>query len=205
MKDRIADFVDAIFEFKSAKSISFRACVRRDGERGIEREPLHGPAALYAVCPFLCAIPNGSAWDAHELKTGMSNCFACPRKAVGHGTPNRLFCRHAVENDAIEAEVSARTTLRENGTARGCRAEALPKVRTLFEGAQPFRKLRILENPEDSFEDPHPVSKMRTENCTPSRAERCQTEGCEHFILTQSPLATENTTSLRISRCLVCC
>jgi len=30
------------------------------------------------------------------------------------------------------------------------------KMRTLFEGAQPFRKVRILENPDDSFEDAHP-------------------------------------------------
>ena len=29
------------------------------------------------------------------------------------------------------------------------------KVRTLFEGAHPFRKVSILENPEDSFEDAH--------------------------------------------------
>jgi hypothetical protein len=55
---------------------------------------------------------------------------------------------------AIEAEASAYTTLRENGT--GCRAAALPKVRTWFEDAHRFRKVRILENPDDSFEDAHP-------------------------------------------------
>ena len=46
-----------------------------------------------------------------------------------------------------------RATLRVNGT--GCRAAALPKVRTGFEGAQRFREVRILENPGDSFEDAH--------------------------------------------------
>jgi hypothetical protein len=31
------------------------------------------------------------------------------------------------------------------------------KVRTLFEGAQPFSKVRILENPEDFFEGAQPL------------------------------------------------
>jgi hypothetical protein len=59
----------------------------------------------------------------------------------------------STQHKAIEAEASVCTTLRENGT--GCRAEALPKVLTLFEDAHPFRKVSILENPEDSFEDAH--------------------------------------------------
>src|SRR6202035_2146920 len=120
----------------------------------------------------------------------MPNGFAWACEAVGHATPNRLFCRRAVENNAIEAEASACATLRVNGTGcrararpwtrcramrsallragsadclfastqhpaieaeagpcaslrvngTGCRATALPKVRTLFEDAQAFRK-----------------------------------------------------------------
>jgi hypothetical protein len=67
-------------------------------------------------------------------------------------------CR-PVENNAIEAEASACATLRANGIAPASgypRAEALPKVRTMFEDAHPFREVRILENPGDSFEDAHP-------------------------------------------------
>ena len=39
---------------------------------------------------------------------------------------------------------------------------ALAKVRTGFEGCAPFSKVRILENPDDSFEDAQPFSKVPT-------------------------------------------
>jgi hypothetical protein len=39
------------------------------------------------------------------------------------------------------------------------------KVRTAPEGAQPFAKVRILENPDDSFEDAHPFPR-----CAPKSA-----------------------------------
>ena len=67
------------------------------------------------------------------------------------------------QHKAIEAEASACTTLRENGT--GCRAKALPKVRNLFEDAHWFRKVSILENLDDSFEDAHPFPR-----CAPKSA-----------------------------------
>jgi len=38
-------------------------------------------------------------------------------------------------------------------------------VRTLFEDAQRTRKVSILENPENSFEDAHLFSKMRSFRC----------------------------------------
>src|ERR1700722_9743003 len=59
----------------------------------------------------------------------------------------------STQHKAIEAEASACATLRNNGT--WCRAAALPKVRTLFEDAHHFSKVRILENAGDSFEDAH--------------------------------------------------
>jgi hypothetical protein len=65
----------------------------------------------------------------------------------------------STQHNAIEAEASACTTLRVNGTAPASgypRAEGLPKVRTLFEDAHHCREVRILENPGDSFEDAHP-------------------------------------------------
>jgi hypothetical protein len=74
-----------------------------------------------------------------------------------------------VENNAIEADASACATLRENGTAPASgypRAEALPKVRTLFEDAHHFLKVRILENAGDSFEDAHPFPR-----CAPKTAQ----------------------------------
>jgi hypothetical protein len=37
------------------------------------------------------------------------------------------------------------------------------KVRTAPEGAQPFAKVRILENPDDSFEDAHPFTRCAPE------------------------------------------
>ena len=62
--------------------------------------------------------------------------------------------------DATEAEARACVTLRVNGT--GCRASALPKMPL-------FRKVSILENPGDSFEEAHPFSKMRSVlNCAPT-------------------------------------
>jgi hypothetical protein len=64
---------------------------------------------------------------------------------------------------AIEAEIRGNATLRQSGT--GCRAEALPKVRTLFEDAHRFRKVRILENPDVSFEEAHPFPR-----CAPKTA-----------------------------------
>jgi hypothetical protein len=76
-----------------------------------------------------------------------------PTQSRGSGTQIRPF-----ENKTIEAEASACTTLRANGTAPASgypRAKALPKVRNLFEGAQQFSKVRILENAGDSFEDAH--------------------------------------------------
>ena len=68
-----------------------------------------------------------------------------------------------ISKQAIEAETSVNTTLRANGT--GCRAKALPKVLTPFEGAHLFRKVSILENPDDSFEDAHPFPR-----CSPDLA-----------------------------------
>jgi hypothetical protein len=55
---------------------------------------------------------------------------------------------------AIEAEIRGNPTLRTR-----CRAEALPKVRTLFEDAHAVREVRILENPGDSFEGAHPFAR----------------------------------------------
>ena len=75
-----------------------------------------------------------------------------------------------VENNAIEAESSAFATLRENGT--GCRAEALPKVRTCVRRCARFSKVRILENPDVFFEDAQLFSKVRNFSCAPSRRTR---------------------------------
>jgi hypothetical protein len=73
----------------------------------------------------------------------------------------RLMRFLSTQHNAIEADASVCTTSSANGTAPASgypRATALPcsKVRKLFEGAQGFRKVRILENPEDLFEDAHP-------------------------------------------------
>src|SRR5580698_4242704 len=66
----------------------------------------------------------------------------------------------AFANKAIDAEASACATLRENGTAPASgypRARGpASKVRSSFEGAHHFLKVRILENAGDSFEDAHP-------------------------------------------------
>jgi hypothetical protein len=91
------------------------------------------------------AVPSTSSKFAARNSRTRSPLWAQSR---GRGTQNRPF-----ENKTIEAEASAVTTLRESGT--GCRAEALPKVRNLFEGAQHFLEVRILENAGDSFEDAH--------------------------------------------------
>src|SRR5579872_6893663 len=88
---------------------------------------------------------------------------------------------------AIEAATSGNTTLRLNGT--GCRASALPKVRRGFEGAQGFRRVRILENLRDFFEGAHPFPRCAPKTAHLRRGERCQTEPFDRFILTQSPLA----------------
>jgi hypothetical protein len=75
----------------------------------------------------------------------------------------------------VEAEASGCATLRANGT--GCRAEALPKVRRLFEDAQAFRKVRILENPDDFFEGAHPFPRCarKTAHLRRGRKIVCQT------------------------------
>ena len=77
--------------------------------------------------------------------------------------------RFDTQHKAIEAEASACATLRENGN--GCRAEALPKVRTMFEDAHPFREVRILENPGDSFEGAHPFPRCAPKTEAPSENE----------------------------------
>jgi hypothetical protein len=143
--------------------------VSQEMEKGESKEkgtkPRGGWVALYAINPFLCAMPNGFAWacesvgvrrHAHAKPLGMApQIDVLPR--CGR---NQL-----VESNAIEAEAGAHTTLRENGTE--CRAAALlrrcalrskmrtgfrkcaswkiptnpSKVRTLFQGAH--KKLRI--------------------------------------------------------------
>jgi hypothetical protein len=109
---------------------------------GCRRRPGHGPGPLCRA--MRCAL----------LRAGSA------------GLSMRLFSK---QHKAIEAEASVCTTLRKNGTAPASgypRAAALPKVRTLFEGAQAFRKVRILENPGDSFEDAHPFPR-----CAPKTAQ----------------------------------
>jgi hypothetical protein len=64
---------------------------------------------------------------------------------------------------AIEAEASRCAHSYVIGT--GWRATALPKVRTGFEDAHPFREVRILENPDDFFEDAQPFPR-----CAPKTA-----------------------------------
>jgi hypothetical protein len=60
----------------------------------------------------------------------------------------------------VEAEARTCATLRANGI--GCRAEALPKVLILFQGAHRLQTMSILEKPEDSskvltvFQGAHP-------------------------------------------------
>jgi hypothetical protein len=121
---------------------------------------------------FRPIVVNGRQGRSKSASTGEGTCPRSPfyhvevhgTQAVGHGTPHRLFRRRTVAPNAIKAEASACATLRANGTAPASgypRATALPcsKVRKLFEGAQGFRKVRILENPEDSFEDAHPFSR----------------------------------------------
>jgi hypothetical protein len=71
----------------------------------------------------------------------------------------RLMRFLSTQHNAIEADASVCTTSSANGTAPASgypRAEALPKVRKLFEDAHRFAKVRILENPGDLFEDAHP-------------------------------------------------
>jgi hypothetical protein len=46
---------------------------------------------------------------------------------------------------------------------------ALAKVRTGFEGAHCFRKVRILENPDDSFEDAHVFPRCAPKTCASSQ------------------------------------
>jgi hypothetical protein len=65
--------------------------------------------------------------------------------------------------EPIEAETSGNTTLRANGT--GCRAVPC-KMLTPFEDAHLFRKVSILENPDNSFEDAHPFPR-----CSPAHTE----------------------------------
>jgi hypothetical protein len=84
------------------------------------------------------------------------------RRALVHAGTAGLSMRFvSTQHSANEAEISGNKTLRENGT--GCRAKALPKMRTGFEGAHGFREVRILENPEDSFEDAHPFPRCAPE------------------------------------------
>jgi hypothetical protein len=68
-----------------------------------------------------------------------------------------------IPKQAIKAETGGNTTLRANGTE--CRAKALPKMLTPFEGAHLFREVSILENSDDSFEDAHPFPR-----CSPEHA-----------------------------------
>jgi hypothetical protein len=65
----------------------------------------------------------------------------------------------ASPNRRPEAEAGGCATLREIGT--GCRAAALPKVRTTLRRCARFSKVRTLENPDVFFEDAHPFSKVR--------------------------------------------
>ena len=88
--------------------------------------------------------------------------------------------RMNVSKQAIKAATRGNTTLRENGTAPASgypRAKALPKVRTLFEDAHLFRKVRILENADDSFEDAHPFPR-----CAPAQPRREPDSGGELFL-----------------------
>jgi hypothetical protein len=60
---------------------------------------------------------------------------------------------------SARAEAGGCATLRVSGTAPASgypRARALRKVRTPFEDAHAFSKVRILENPDDFFEDAQP-------------------------------------------------
>jgi hypothetical protein len=113
------------------------------------RSPIPNGPKVEGTCPR-CVL------SAREFPDGLA-------ALRGRGTQNRPF-----ENKTIDAEASACTTLRANGTAPASgypRAEALPKVRNLFEGAQQFSKVRILENAGDSFKDAPPFPR-----CAPKTA-----------------------------------
>ena len=70
-------------------------------------------------------------------------------------------------SQATKAEARSCATLRSNGTG----SRAVP----WFEGAQlvrrcaGFRKVRILENPEDFFEDAHPFPRCARKSANPRR------------------------------------
>ena len=99
--------------------------------------------------------------------------------------------RMNVSKQAIKAATRGNTTLRENGTAPASgypRAAALPKVRTLFEGAHLFRKVRILENPDDSFEDAHLFPR-----CAPAHAVTENGSGNARLPIADRPANGEHT------------
>ena len=85
--------------------------------------------------------------------------------------PGGLFCRRAVENNAIEAEASGCATLRVNGT--GCRpGRGLPKVARCSKMRTLFEKCASWKTPKIPSKDAHPFPRMRTKNCAPSRGAR---------------------------------
>src|SRR5580704_18225900 len=81
------------------------------------------------------------------------------------------------QHKAIEAEASACTTLRENGT----RSRAVPWGRGPAEGAHvvrrcaAFSKSAHLGKPRGFLRRCAPLSKVRTENCAPSSGEWVRT------------------------------
>jgi hypothetical protein len=114
--------------------------------------PIKGAAFLFSCGPF-----------PHEDEAAKSPQRLRRRTREGRAglLPVNEKCMN-VSKQAIEAETSGNTTLRANGTG----SRAVPsKVLTSFEGAHLFRKVSILENLDDSFEDAHPFPR-----CSPEHA-----------------------------------
>ena len=131
------------------------------------------------------ALASQSPRQWHTMTFTISNwtVYSTRRRAIRCARLRSGFV--STPRIAIEAEASASTTLRDNGT--GCRAEALP------EGAQPvrrcarFSKSAHLGKPRGFLRRCAPFSKVRTEKCASSKGGTkivCQTGPVDRARLT---------------------